>query len=293
LMEAEEELGKLIANRSSQASAYKKAMSSSADILLDSPEAIADTEGLYADCEFVHFDGNVKFFTDNNYPRRMEKVSREINTGLKQFGLITGNNQLAKAEINYKQLKTALGVTTSAQQSRFKKDQVSALVARKQQQNSLEEGELFSFEVYFKPNQKSFTADLYKDDFAKVVDLASTYGGAIISVEGHADPMEYLRAKKKDQPSIVLGRIKQSARNLSLSRAQSVRDEIIEFATSSNIRMDFAQFATVGHGIAQPNTGICGSDPCAPKTEEQWRSNMRVKFRIIQVEAESNVFMPL
>jgi len=293
LMESEEALGKLIANRSSQAGAYKKAMASSADILLDSPEAIADAEGLYADCEFVHFDGNVKFFTDNNYPRRLEKVSREINTGLKQFGLITGNFQLAKAEINYKQLKTGLGATTSAQQSRFKKDEVSALVARKQQQNSLEESELFSFEVYFKPNQKSFTADLYIDDFAKVVDLASAYGGAIISVEGHADPMEYLRAKKKNQPNIVLGRIKQSARNLSLSRAQSVRDEIIDFATSSGIRMDPAQFATVGHGIAQPNTGICGSDPCAPKTDEQWRSNMRVKFRIIQVEAESNVFMPL
>lgn len=292
LMESEEALSKLIANRTSQASAYKKTMAASADILLDSSEAIADTEGLYADCEFVHFDGNVKFFTDSNYPRHLEKVSGEINTGLKQFGLISGKHPLAKSDINYKQLKTGLGVTT-AEKSRFKKDEVSALVARKQQQNSLEESELFSFEVYFKPNQQSFSADLYKDDFSRVVDLASAYGGAIISVEGHADPMEYLRAKKKNQPSIVLGRIKQSARNLSLSRSQSVRDEIISYATSQGIRMDPAQFATVGHGIAQPNTGICGSDPCAPKTDNEWRSNMRVKFRIIQVEAESNVFMPL
>ena len=92
LMEAEEALAKLISNRSSQASAYKKAMTASADILLDSPEALADTEGLYADCEFVHFDGNVKFFTDSKYPRRMEKVSREITMGLKQFGLISGKH---------------------------------------------------------------------------------------------------------------------------------------------------------------------------------------------------------
>lgn len=293
LMESEEALGKLIANRSGKARDYKKAISSAAEILLDSPEAIADTEGLYADCEFVHFDGNVRFFTDNNYPRRMEKVSSEINKGLQQFGLISGRHQLAKAAINYKQLQTSLGTTTVTNKSRFKKDEVSKLVTRKQQQNALEEGELFSFDVYFKPNQKNFSADLYKDDFAKVVDLASTYGGAIISVEGHSDPMGYLRAKKKNQPSVVLGRIKQSARNLSLGRAQSVRDEIIAYASSQGIRMDMAQFATVGHGIAQPNTGICGSDPCAPKTSDEWRSNMRVKFRIIQIEAESEVFMPL
>ena len=292
LMEAEEALGKLVANRSSQSSDYKKTMSASALILLDSSDAIPDAEGLYADCEFVHFDGNVKFFTDRNYPRRLEKVSREINAGLKQFGLISGKYQLAKSDINYKQLKTGLGLTTK-EKSRFKKDEVSALVARKQQQNSLEDSELFSFEVYFKPNQMNFSADLYKDDFSKVVDLASAYGGAIISVEGHADPMEYLRAKKKNQPSIVLGRIKQSARNLSFRRSQAVRDAIINFSISKGIRMDPAQFATVGHGIAQPSTGICGSDPCAPKTDREWRSNMRVKFRIIQVEAESNVFAPL
>lgn len=293
LMEAEEGLSKLISNRSTMSSQYKKTFSSAAEILLDSPEAMADTEGLYADCEFVHFDGNVKFFTDMNYPRRMEKMSSEINAGLKQFGLIKGNNQLAKASINYKQLKTSLGVTTLSDQSRFNKDEVSKLVNRKQQQNSLEEGELFSFDVFFKPNQTSFSAELYKDDFARVVDLAATYGGAIISVEGHSDPMGYLRAKKDNSPAVVLGRIKQSARNLSLGRAQSVRDEIINYASSKGISMDSAQFATVGHGIAQPSTGICGADPCAPKTQDEWRSNMRVKFRIIQVEAETEVFMPL
>ena len=100
-------------------------------------------------------------------------------------------------------------------------------------------------------------------------------------------------AKKKKQPTVVLGRIKQSARNLSLGRAQSVRDAIIGYANAQGIPMDPAQFATVGHGISQPNTGICGSDPCAPKNADEWRSNMRVKFRIIQVEAESDVFAPL
>ncbi len=293
LMVSEEALSKLVANRSAELAKYKKTMSAAAEILLDSPEAIADTEGLYADCEFVHFSGNVKFFTDNNYPRRIDKVSQEINKGLSQFGLIKGNNKLIKASINYNALKAGLSQTVDSNKSRFKKEKVSALITRKQQQNSLQDGELFSFEVYFKPNQKIFSADLYKNDFEKVVDLASTYGGAIISVEGHSDPMGYLRGKKKGQPSVVLGRIKQSAKNLSLSRSQAVRDEIITYARNKGISMDLGQFATVGHGIAQPNTGICGEDPCAPKNQSEWKSNMRVQFRIIQVEAESEVFISL
>ena len=293
LMEASQELTSLVTNRASEAREYNKVMSSASEILLDSADAVADTEGLYADCEFVHFDGNLKFFTDSNYPRRMDKVGEEISQGLAQFGLVKGGQRLAKADINYRQLMAGINTGTGASKSRFKQDEVSKLVTRKQQQNALGEGELFSFDVFFQPNQKSFLADLYQDDFARVVDLAATYGGAIISVEGHSDPMGYLRAKKENKPSVVLGRIKQSARNLSLGRAQSVRDAVIGYADSQGIAMDPAQFATVGHGISQPNTGVCGPDPCAPKNADEWRSNMRVKFRIIQVEAESEVFAPL
>lgn len=293
LMEAEEKLGKLVSNRGRQVSEYKKIMAAAGDILLDSPEAISDTEGLYADSEFIHLDGNVKFFSNSKYPRRMEKVSHEIYRGLTQFGLVSGKNLLMKASINYKQLGVGISTTTANDKPRFKQDEVSKLVTKKQQQNSLAEGELFSFDVFFKPNQKAFSIGLYQDYFSRVIDLAATYGGAIISVEGHSDPMGYLKAKKKKQPSVVLGRIKQSARNLSQGRAQSVRDAIVAYSTEQGISMDTSQFATVGHGIAQPNTGICGSDPCAPKNAEEWRSNMRVKFRIIQVEAESNVFSPL
>ena len=57
--------------------------------------------------------------------------------------------------------------------------------------------------------------------------------------------------------------------------------------------LDESQFATIGHGILKPKNGMCGADPCAPKTEKQWRDNMRVEFRIIQVEAEADVFQPL
>jgi outer membrane protein OmpA-like peptidoglycan-associated protein len=90
----------------------------------------------------------------------------------------------------------------------------------------------------------------------------------------------------------VLSRIRQSAKNLSLTRANAVRDSIIDYAKQKGVRLDPSQFAVVGHGIARPTSGMCGADPCAPGTEAEWLANMRVEFRIIQVEAEASVFKP-
>ena len=64
LLLAQESLRKLVKNKSAQKSEYNSMISSSAEILLDSSKAIADTEGLYADAMFVGFSGNKKFFAD-------------------------------------------------------------------------------------------------------------------------------------------------------------------------------------------------------------------------------------
>lgn len=292
LLESADKLQQLVRDRSGKLADYRKMLTASAAILLDSPEATGDTEGLYADCEFVHSNGNVEFFQNANYPRNFEQVNADIQQGFKNLGLLSGKSSPEKASVNYKQLSAGLA-DSSTQTQKFNKAEVASLITRKQQQGSLGEGELFSFEVFFAPNQNTFPTELYKDDFARVVELASTYGGAIITVEGHSDPMGYLRAKKQNQPAVVLGRIKQSAKNLSISRAQAVQDAIIQYASSNSILLDASQFEPIGHGISQPKTGVCGEDPCAPKNEDQWRSNMRVVFRILQVEAESDVFMPL
>jgi outer membrane protein OmpA-like peptidoglycan-associated protein len=170
---------------------------------------------------------------------------------------------------------------------------VAGVVAQRQAQGKLGEGELFSFEVLFKPNQDKFPAELYTEAFKRVLNLASTYAGAIITVEGHSDPLGYLQAKKAGSPEVVLGRTAQSARNLSLSRAVAVRESVIAYARSQGVALDPSQFAVLGHGIQQPRTGVCGSDPCAPKTEQEWLSNMRVQFRLVQVEAEASAFKPI
>jgi ABC-type nitrate/sulfonate/bicarbonate transport system substrate-binding protein/outer membrane protein OmpA-like peptidoglycan-associated protein len=293
LLKGEEELRRLVAEKGAKPAAYRQTMSAAAELLLDSPQATVEAEGLYADAEYVGLQGNKRFFADPGFPRNFQRLNQEIQQAFTAIGLMDQRVSLQQAGWDYGRLGAGLSGAPVAASRRFDSDQVASVVARRQQQGALKEGELFSFEIYFKPNQNSFPTDLYKDAFDRVIDLASTYGGAIITVEGHSDPMGYLRKKKAGESEVLLGRIKQSAKNLSLSRAVAVRDSLIAHAGAAGINLDPSQFAVVGLGISNPKTGICGSDPCAPKNEREWRDNMRVEFRIIQVEAESEVFRPL
>jgi ABC-type nitrate/sulfonate/bicarbonate transport system substrate-binding protein/outer membrane protein OmpA-like peptidoglycan-associated protein len=293
LIQGEDALRKLVANKASRAAEFKDTMSAAARELLDSPQAISDTEGMYRDAEFPGVAGNAAFFGKADNPRSFAALNKEIQSSFSAIGLMAKAPPLEHAGWDYRKLGAGADVATAPEARRFDAEKVATMVARKQSQGKLQEGELFSFEVFFKPNQDKFTADLYGDAFKRVAGLAATYGGAIITVEGHSDPMAYLRAKRDGSPDVVLGRTQQSAKNLSLSRAIAVRDSLIAYAKTQGVSLDPTQFAVVGHGITQPKTGICGSDPCPPKTEADWQSNMRVEFRILQVEAEASAFKPL
>jgi len=290
LLEGEEALAELF--KSKQDPVYQQMLQASGKMLLDSAEATADVEGLYADANHAGLQGNLRFFTSTNFPRRLAVIGSEISDGLHQAGVTSQPVRLAQANFDYGLLGSGVSQAVAPAKPRFDESKVAQMINKRQQQPS-QQGELFSFNVYFQPNQKAFSTSLYKDAFSRVTELASTYGGAIISIEGNSDPMAYLRARKEGAPPMVLGQIKQSARNLSLARAQEVRDSVIRQAASQSISLDPSQFAVTGNGIASPATGMCGAVPCAPATEQEWRSNMRVVFRIIQVEAEADVFKPL
>ena len=293
LIQGEDALRKLVANKASRAAEFKDTMSAAARELLDSAQAISDTEGMYRDAEFPGVAGNAAFFAKADNPRSFAALNKEIQTAFSALGLVAKAAPIEHAGWDYRKLGAGADVAAAPEARRFDAEKVATMVARRQSQGKLQEGELFSFEVFFKPNQDKFTADLYGDAFKRVAGLAATYGGAIITVEGHSDPMAYLRAKRDGSPDVVLGRTQQSAKNLSLSRAIAVRDSLIAYAKTQGVSLDPTQFAVVGHGITHPKTGICGSDQCAPKSEAEWQSNMRVEFRILQVEAEASAFKPL
>jgi ABC-type nitrate/sulfonate/bicarbonate transport system substrate-binding protein/outer membrane protein OmpA-like peptidoglycan-associated protein len=281
-----QELKGLFNNKEKNLAEYKALASASAAILLDSAQATADAEALYGDCEFAEFRGNVKFFGDEKWPRSMNRLVEEIQSAFITIGLLGRKSSLEQARWDYNVLRAGLTGIDDVQAPRFKSEAVAQVVARKQALGTLGEGELFSLEINFQPNQNDFPEDLYADGFKKIVELAATYGGAVITVEGHSDPHKYLRLEKKGATPLELQRTKQAAKNLSMNRAIAVRDSIIKFASKSGVPLDQSQFTVVGHGIAQPKYP-------QPQTKEQWLSNMRVVFRIIQIEAEDAAFSPL
>lgn len=300
LMQAEERTKTLFKERQNNESDYRKMVEGAALLLLDSKGAVEDAAAMYADAEFVGFSGNVKFFTDTAYPRGFALLSLEIQNAFSQLGLIRKASQLSHAGWSYSNLAAGVAVTDQLETPRFNQDAVERLVARRQSQNATSEGELFRFEIFFAPNQNSFSADQYRSAFDQVINLASTYGGALLTIEGHSDPLGYLRKKKAGSPVIELSSVKQASKNLSFTRANAVRQSIINYASSKGVVLDQSQFGVSGLGVTHPNTIGCTYDvngdialTCAPKSKQEWDATRRVVFRVVQIEAESDVFRPL
>jgi ABC-type nitrate/sulfonate/bicarbonate transport system substrate-binding protein/outer membrane protein OmpA-like peptidoglycan-associated protein len=286
LMIASQQLKELFKNKESRMTEYKNMLGAAAEILLDSAQAAGDAESLYGDCEYAGFGGNVKFFGDEKWPRNLSHLSEEIQTAFISIGLARSKTPLEHAKWDYNRFRAGLTGVDEVASPKFSEENVAKVVAKKQAMGTLEQGELFSFEINFQPNQKDFSEDIYTDDFSKVIDLASTYGGAVITVEGHSDPQKYNSLEKKAAAPLVLRQTRQAAKNLSINRALSVRNSVIKFAAAKGIPLDESQFTVIGHGIDQPAFPH-------PETKEQWLSNMRVVFRIIQIEAEESVFKPV
>ncbi len=281
---AEEEVKDLYKDQNTK---YRTMLSAGAGIILDSSSATSDMEGMaYFDAELTGFDGNVSFFTDSSNLRNFERMTEEIQGSFRSLGLLSSSLSIMKGDFDYNRLGNGLKYANKAVTSRFNENVVTQAVSKMRQQDTLDNAVLFELEIFFKPNQNSFSSDLYMKEFEKIISLAAAYGGAVITVEGHSDPMGFLRKEKGGASTLELNRIKQAAKNLSFSRANSVRDEIIKYAGSKNILLDPAQFSVAGYGISQPVYSI-------PSTEAQWRENMRVEFKIIQIEAEEEAFVPL
>ncbi|HNV47486.1 MAG TPA: ABC transporter substrate-binding protein [Spirochaetota bacterium] len=279
LMASEEEVRDLF--RTKSANEYKELLKIGGKLLLDDPNATTGVEGMYYDAEIAGYNGNVRFFAEPNYPRNYQVLTREIQDSLIGAGIMTRRIDLLTAGWNYAELKAGLRYGDAVPGERFDPAKAVSVAERLGGDRTL-----FMFEIYFKPNQDAFPVAQYKREFDRVINFASTYGGALITVEGHADPMSFLRKQSEGAGEVVLKRIKQSAKNLSYSRAQAVRDQIVRYAKEKGIALDATQFTILGHGIAAPKFSV-------PKTSEEWQQNMRVQFRIMQVEAEEEVFRPL
>ena len=262
-----------------------------ASILLNDSGATEDAADLWRGVETVGLQGNIDWANPNK-SRSWKGINDGIQNALVAQGLMESAYVLGKADWDYEGFSGGIFDQRRTELPGFDSNKASSVVEDMKQSGELEGKALMEFEIGFEPNQTQFSAREYSEKFDKVLETAATYSGAVITVEGHSDPLNYLKQKHNGASSHKLKSIRQATRNLSMNRAMEVRDTVLEYAQQQDQAMDESQFVTLGHGINEPKTGMCGGDPCPPETEAEWRSNMRVVFRIVNVEAESSTFTP-
>jgi len=72
----------------------------------------------------------------------------------------------------------------------------------------------------------------------------------------------------------------QAALNLSLTRAEAVRNSIVKYAAGKGLKLDVSQIQPVGVGIREPFIA-------KPSNMDEAKQNMRVEFRLLRVLAEA------
>ena len=265
-----------------------------------------DFLGMYHDAQMIGLRDNIKFFADEKYPRNFVSISSEIQDSYVSFGIINQKHDIISAQLDYNLLKVGIKNMDGVQIPSF-----AAATVAKVMSNSNRE---FQFEILFSEDQTSFPADQYGKSFDRVIELISTYGGAVMTIEGHTDPTNYMVTNRRigimtnklltpaeqkvlDDQKLLFRSLPLASRNLSLSRALEVRNAIIRYASTKGVKLEEGQFVTIGRGIENPATGNCGTMPCFPvnsKSEyDNWVTrdapkNRRVVFGIAIIAAESS-----
>ncbi len=230
--------------------------------------------------------GNAKHFGDANEARRFDVLLEEVNIALRGAGQLTAPASLNTAEWDYASLTDGLTNLDDRLIASFNPEAAAAAVQKLRRTGQLDANTKIDFEVFFEPDSTSFPINLYAKDFEEILRLASTYSGAIITVEGHSDPLHFLRREQAGAENAELRAIRTSTQNLSMDRAIAVVDALSGYAADLEVRMNRDQFTVDGVGIASPRHN-------PPATEAEWRENMRVVFRVLTVQAEATTFSPL
>ncbi len=292
LMQAEEGLRDLLKAKTSKMGEYNKLISRASELFFGTPTATKDVEPmLEGGCEFVGHAGNIAFFIGQGTTRNQKTLDAEIQKAFITMGVLTSSTNILNANWDYNafvpNLKYAKAGSITAT-PRFDEKKVTQVVENKIKAESTtweSEGTLFVVEIYFQPNQENFTVASYADDFKEALKLAQTYGGAIVVIEGHSDRGGVLKAKQNGASSQEVAQIEQVAKNLSRDRADNVKKSFLAYCKQAGITFDASQITIVGRGIESPKF-------MQPRTQEEWKQNFRVVFRVKQLESESIQFDP-
>jgi outer membrane protein OmpA-like peptidoglycan-associated protein len=254
------------------------------------PDAV---EGMLGDGEFVEFGGNVAFFTGQGTTRNFDVLQKEIQQSFIQLKLITGTTPVEQAGWDY--AKLAVGLTHAdlnvVPRQNFDTQKAQDAVQKQIASGTGEDGTLYQFEIFFQPSQSDFPASQYADAFKKVVELSQTFGGAIVTIEGHADPSWLYEAEHSTSYWMESSRQKDVKerrdwlQDLSDKRSAEVRRSYMAFAKGLGLKLDESQLMAVGMGATHPIVAN-------PQSNDEHAHERRVVFRLKSVETEPDSFQP-
>ena len=168
------------------------------------PTLEEDAHGLIADCTFVGQPGNIAFFNDpSNTITGFEGFNKAGLDMAVNWGFAKQRYALLPSDLNFNApifkelLTTTVDAPGQLKQQRFKKEVVRAEIETFNEDAVLDEKTLISFTIQFKANQDTFSDAEYREEFDRVVELASKYGNAAIAIKGHSDPSRTLSVMVK------------------------------------------------------------------------------------------------
>ena len=304
MLQAEELLRDLRKNPSDPR--FQALLQSSAKLLLDSEAATNVVEALLADCEHVGYAGNVGFITGvlpngEKTTRNLQSMSDEIQSSFTEMGLIKKRTLLPTPNLDFAKLASGLKYAGEI----AKGPQFDAAAAQRLVEGEIDSwdsvGALFSREISFGPNQSDFNETEYAGKYEELIQLAQTNAGALVVIEGHADPLGVLTAQWSGESEASLNAKRAHVKNLSLERARKVRISFLNYCASQKIQVNESQFVAVGRGVEAPKHKFPENKDAflrwrtANPTEakKQWDENRRVVFRVQQVEAELGNIMDI
>ena len=166
---------------------YKKVLTTAQGIFGKEviPEITVDGHGLLLDCEYVGLYGNDKFFNDRGFTDGYAgKLSAALSLAVDQ-GWAKQKKEFATANFDYAKLAKTLGIETKPL---TRVAEVSESWTGIDPEADLDPNTLYTFTIYFEPNQVDFPVQQYREFFDHAVRSASTAGNAMLVIRGHSDP---------------------------------------------------------------------------------------------------------
>ena len=145
-----------------------------------------DAHGLLSDCEFVNYNGNARFFTlgESNTIGFESLHKKSLDLALGQ-DYVTKRVPFAKTEFSY---DSAPFTSLKKYVAPGKLGEIPIPI-----RPAASEGEtVFTFSVFFEPDQDDFSPRVYGKHFKRAVEMANKFGACAVEIRGHADPTKVL-----------------------------------------------------------------------------------------------------